>query len=89
MRAPLIFAFLCMCVAIVLAGCPRDFLNPDPVHGGECRNGDQECHYCPGPKHEQCNTEDGSWLCTSQGECWPKTPDPIDPIGKRAKDAGR
>lgn len=66
-------------------------LNPDPVHGGDCHNGDQLCHLCP-PKadgtREECHWEDGQHSCSYfTHECIYTPPDPIGPIGAK-RDAG-
>jgi hypothetical protein len=80
-------------IALLLAGCAAgpSFLNPDPVHGGPCGNGDQACHMCaslyspdpwPCPENADCGT--------AYGECPPSTPPnafPMASVGRQG-DAG-
>lgn len=50
---------------LAIAACDTtkpSFLNPDPVHGGSCKNGDQLC--------TQCRNADGvTWPCPNDYVC--------------------
>jgi hypothetical protein len=67
---------------ICLVGCTpsqKQFLNPDPVNGGPCGNGNQEAVPCNG-KCCPPNTR-----CVYPGDC--EILDPV-PTGVRPSDAG-
>jgi hypothetical protein len=75
-------------VACVGPGSP-DALNPDPVHGGACGNGDQLATVC-----HLHNEAAKTWCCwneamcgTAIGECLMSMP-PAPPERARDRDAG-
>lgn len=94
MKALLVVAPLLTILAAACASTTQaSFFNDDPVHGGECGNGNQQCHLCP-PKadgtREPCMTESGQFECTYYThECVAVTPAPFFPFGKKIGDAGR
>lgn len=54
-------------IVVVLAACTPGLdqsLNPDPVHGGACHDGDQLGKVCASPYSDA-----GSWCCHGDDEC--------------------
>lgn len=62
-------AGLAIATALVVACASTtspSLVNPDPVHGGQCGNGDELATLCHGP--------DVSWCCLDEETCGPESP---------------
>jgi hypothetical protein len=84
-RLPGLFALLSF------GGCTPptspSFLNPDPIEGGACGNGNQECVLCP--NGDRCNPPKA---CNSLGKCdvdWNVGPDLVGAQRDGGAEAGR